>query len=134
MAASHSADAATCARVLEQTAIMFATLSATVRLHIVLLLATGDRDVGTLAEQTGQPVATVSHHLNKLKLAGFVSARRQGRRQLYVLIHPQVGEVARRAIADSNFHGGRAIGTHRIVDRIGVDPVNRGSCVDAARP
>src|ERR1700681_496544 len=100
MAASHSADAATSARVLDQTAIMFATLSATVRLQIVVLLATGDRDVGTLAEQTGQPVATVRHHLNKLKLAGFVSARRQGRRQLYVLIHPQVGEVARRAIAD----------------------------------
>jgi DNA-binding transcriptional ArsR family regulator len=75
-------------------------LAATVRLHIVWLLAAGDRDVGTLAEETGQTFATVSHHLSKLKLAGFVRARRHGRRQLYVLSNVQVGEVARHAIGD----------------------------------
>jgi DNA-binding transcriptional ArsR family regulator len=63
---------------LEETAGMFAMLSVTVRLHIVWLLAAGDRDVGTLAEETGQTFATVSHHLSKLKLAGFVRARRRG--------------------------------------------------------
>jgi DNA-binding transcriptional ArsR family regulator len=100
MPTSHAADPAIGTRLLEETAGMFAMLSAAVRLHIVWLLAAGDRDVGTLAEQTGQSMATVSHHLSKLKLAGFVHARRQGRRQLYVLSNTQVGDVARLAIGD----------------------------------
>ena len=81
MPTSHPADAAICVRPLEETAGM----SATVRLHIVWLPAAGERDVGTPAEETGQTTATVSHRLRKLKRAGFVGARRQGRRQLYIL-------------------------------------------------
>ena len=79
---------------------MFALLAATVRLHIVCLLMAGDRDVGTLADETGQSMATVSHHLGKLRLAGVVRARRQGRRQLYVLSDVRVGEVARLALGN----------------------------------
>lgn len=97
---SHPADAAICARLLEETAGMFALLAATVRLHIVCLLMAGDRDVGTLADETGQSMATVSHHLGKLRLAGVVRARRQGRRQLYVLSDVRVGEVARLALGN----------------------------------
>jgi DNA-binding transcriptional ArsR family regulator len=77
---------------------MFALLSATVRLHIVWELAHGDRDVGTLAATTGQSVATVSHHLSKLKLAGVVHARRQGKRMIYVMADPQVVDVVRLAV------------------------------------
>ena len=69
-------------RLLQETASTFGMLSATVRLHILWLLAVGDCDVGTLAEQTGQSMATVSHHLGKLKLAGLVGARRHGKRQV----------------------------------------------------
>jgi DNA-binding transcriptional ArsR family regulator len=77
---------------------MFGLLSATVRLHIVWELAHGDRDVGTLAGVTGQSVATVSHHLSKLKLAGLVHARRQGKRMVYVIADPHVVDVVRLAI------------------------------------
>jgi DNA-binding transcriptional ArsR family regulator len=77
---------------------MFALLSATVRLHILWLLASGDHDVGTLADTTGQSLATVSHHLSKLKLAGLVRARRQGKRQVYVVADEDVIEVVRLAI------------------------------------
>jgi DNA-binding transcriptional ArsR family regulator len=85
-------------RLLQDTASMFALLSATVRLHILWLLASGDRDVGTLADETGQSVATVSHHLSKLKLAGLVRARRVGKRQVYVVADAHVVEVVRLAI------------------------------------
>jgi DNA-binding transcriptional ArsR family regulator len=77
---------------------MFALLSATVRLHILWLLASGDRDVGTLADETSQSVATVSHHLGKLKLAGLVRARRVGKRQVYVVADAHVVDIVRLAI------------------------------------
>jgi DNA-binding transcriptional ArsR family regulator len=85
-------------RLLQDTASMFALLSATVRLHILWLLANGDRDVGTLADKTGQSVATVSHHLAKLKLAGLVRAQRAGKRRIYVIADTHVVEIVRLAI------------------------------------
>jgi DNA-binding transcriptional ArsR family regulator len=85
-------------RLLQDTASMFALLSAPVRLHILWLLASGDRDVGTLADETGQSVATVSQHLSNLKLSGLVRARRVGKRQVYVVADTHVVEVVRIAI------------------------------------
>ena len=86
------------ARLLQDTASMFALLSATVRLHILWLLTGGDRDVGTHADETGQSIATVSHHLGKLKLAGLVDSRRAGKRQIYVVADSHVVQVVRLAI------------------------------------
>jgi DNA-binding transcriptional ArsR family regulator len=83
---------------LQDTAAMFALLSATVRLHVLWLLASGDHDVSTLAAATGQSIATVSHHLSKLKLAGLVQARRDGKRMVYVVVDPDVLDVVRLAI------------------------------------
>jgi DNA-binding transcriptional ArsR family regulator len=86
------------ARLLQDAASMFALLSATVRLHILWELTHGDRDVGTLAATTGQSIATVSHHLSKLKLAGVVRAHRQGKRMVYVIADQDVVAVVRLAI------------------------------------
>lgn len=93
-------------RLLQETASMFGMLSATVRLHILWLLAVGECDVGTLAEHTGQTMATVSHHLGKLKLAGLVEARRHGKRQVYVVADPHIVDVVGIAI-------GRRLGLER---------------------
>jgi DNA-binding transcriptional ArsR family regulator len=73
-------------------------LSSTVRLHLVWLLADGERDVGTLAEEVGQSVPTVSHHLAKLKLAGLVHARREGKRQVYVVDDRHLVDIVRLAV------------------------------------
>jgi DNA-binding transcriptional ArsR family regulator len=62
------------------------------------LLGQGARDVGSLAEETGQSMATVSHHLGKLKLGGFVKPRREGRRQVYVSTNALSADVVRLAI------------------------------------
>jgi DNA-binding transcriptional ArsR family regulator len=58
-------------------------LSTPIRLHLMWLLCHAEHDVGTLADEVGATVATVSQHLAKLRLAGLVSARRQGRHQIY---------------------------------------------------
>ena len=86
------------ARMLQDTASMFALLSATVRLQILWLLASGDHDVSTLAAATGHSVATVSNHLSKLKLAGMVHARRQGKRQVHVACDTHVIDILRLAV------------------------------------
>lgn len=82
----------------QAAASLFALLSATVRLHLLWLLADGDHDVSSLADATGQTVATVSHHLGKLKLAGLVQSRRNGKRVIYVIDDPHVIEVVRLVI------------------------------------
>ncbi|UMO99950.1 metalloregulator ArsR/SmtB family transcription factor [Amycolatopsis sp. EV170708-02-1] len=79
--------------VLQDAAATFGLLSATVRLHIMWLLASGERDVGTLATETGQTVATTSQHLSKLKLAGLVRSRREGKRQIYLVDDPHVLDI-----------------------------------------
>ncbi|WP_234817643.1 ArsR/SmtB family transcription factor [Mycolicibacterium sphagni] len=86
------------AEMLQDTASMFGLLSASVRLHILWLLADGEQDVTSLAAACGQSVATVSHHLGKLKLAGLVDVRRHGRRHVYVATEPHVIEVVVLAI------------------------------------
>ncbi|MBO0827549.1 MAG: helix-turn-helix transcriptional regulator [Streptosporangiales bacterium] len=68
----------------------FALLSTPTRLHLAWLLARHEYDVGTLAEQTGATVAAVSQHLAKLRIAGLVTSRREGRRQIYAVEDPHV--------------------------------------------
>ncbi|HTF48733.1 MAG TPA: metalloregulator ArsR/SmtB family transcription factor [Pseudonocardia sp.] len=100
-AAAHPPDpppAALPPELLQDAAATFGLLSATVRLHLVWLLAEGERDVGSLAEQVGQSVATVSHHLSKLKLAGLVRARREGKRQVYFVDDQHVVDIVQLAI------------------------------------
>ena len=75
---------------LDVAARTFALLSAPVRLHLVTLAAAGEHDVGTLSEKAGVSIATASQHLSKLRLAGLVSARRDGRRQIYTVDDPHV--------------------------------------------
>jgi DNA-binding transcriptional ArsR family regulator len=53
------------------------------RLQLLRLLATGEQDVTTLAGQVIASRSSVSQHLGRLRLAGLVQARRDGRRMLY---------------------------------------------------
>lgn len=85
-------------RALQDTASVFGLLSSTVRVHLLWLLAGGGQDVSTLAEATGQTVATVSHHLGKLKLARIVEVHRRGKHHIYVIAEPRVLDVVRLAI------------------------------------
>ncbi len=75
---------------LDVAARTFALLAAPVRLHLVALAAEGEYDVGTLSERAGVSIATASQHLTKLRLAGIISAHREGRRQIYIVDDPHV--------------------------------------------
>ncbi len=68
----------------------FALLASPTRLHLVWLITNGPYDVGTLAKRVGLTIATVSQHLSKLRLAGVITARRSGRRQIYAVEDPHV--------------------------------------------
>ncbi len=68
----------------------FALLGSPVRLHVLWLAAQGVHDVTTLAERAGFSVATMSQHLAKLRLAGLISARREGRRHIYTVDDPHI--------------------------------------------
>lgn len=83
---------------LQDMAGTFGLLSSTMRLHIVWVLAHGDCDVGTIARQVGGTVPTVSHHLAKLKLAGLVRSRREGRHQVYLVDDPHIVTIVRQMV------------------------------------
>ncbi|GAA2839751.1 DNA-binding transcriptional ArsR family regulator [Leucobacter komagatae] len=75
---------------LQAAAGTFDMLSTPTRLHLVWLLAAGEYDVSTLAEQAGANVPAISQHLAKLRAAGIVASRRDGRRQLYRVEDPHI--------------------------------------------
>jgi DNA-binding transcriptional ArsR family regulator len=83
------------AEVLTEAAAAFGLLASPARLHIVWVLAQGESDVTGLAERVGGALPAVSQHLTKLKLAGLVRSRREGRRQVYFVDDADVVTVVR---------------------------------------
>ncbi|MFI1356650.1 ArsR/SmtB family transcription factor [Streptomyces sp. NPDC020898] len=83
------------AEVLAEAAGAFGLLASPARLHIVWVLAQGESDVTGLAERVGGALPAVSQHLTKLKLAGLVGSRREGRRQVYFVDDPDIVTVVR---------------------------------------
>ena len=70
------------------------------RLRILWALSDGELDVATLASIAGISATATSQHLAKLRLAGLVVARRDGRRVLY----SARGAHVRRLITEALFH------------------------------
>lgn len=78
---------------IDAAAATFDLLSVPGRLHLVWLLAGGEHDVTTLAELTGANIPAASQQLAKLRAAGIVASRRDGRRQLYRVDDPHIATV-----------------------------------------
>lgn len=97
---------------LQEVAGRFGMLAATMRLHIVWVLSHGEQDVGSLAAQVGGTVAAVSQHLAKLRLAGLVRSRREGRHQFYVADDPHVVTIVRQMVAHLQATGAESRRTH----------------------
>ncbi|MFJ5534416.1 ArsR/SmtB family transcription factor [Streptomyces sp. NPDC093261] len=83
------------AEVLAEAARAFGLLASASRLHLLWALAQGESDVTRLAERVGGALPAVSRHLSKLKLAGLVGSRREGRRQVYYVDDPDAVTVVR---------------------------------------
>ncbi|WP_030927724.1 ArsR/SmtB family transcription factor [Streptomyces sp. NRRL B-24720] len=64
---------------------VFSMLSDVTRLHLLWLLAQQESDVSSLTERCEASRTAVSQHLAKLRLAGLVETRREGRHVYYSL-------------------------------------------------
>jgi len=78
---------------LDAAALTFDLLSVPGRLHLVWLLAAHELDVTTLAAATRASITATSQQLAKLRASGVVSARRDGRRQVYRVDDPHIAGV-----------------------------------------
>lgn len=70
---------------LEQLTALFRLLSDKTRLHILMLLAAGERNVSSICEELGLPQPTVSHHLGLLRMNNIIGNRRSGKQVYYAL-------------------------------------------------
>ena len=68
---------------LESLLRFYRALADETRLRLAGLLVAGERSVGELAAEVGQPEAAVASHLAKLEELGLVRARREGRARIY---------------------------------------------------
>ena len=89
---------------LREAARLFRLLADPGRLHLLLLLAErgegfGGAPAGALAEAAGRSEATTGHHLKRLRLAGVVTCRREGRRASDRLNSPFAAALLRRVRA-----------------------------------
>lgn len=76
--------------VFQQLARIGSALSSGVRLELLELLAQGERSVDQLSALTGATVANASQHLQKLKQAGLIVARKQGQFVFYRIAGDEV--------------------------------------------
>lgn len=68
------------------------------RLHLLWLLSNDEVDVTTLVTAAGGTKAGISQHLAKMRLAGWIDARRYGRRLLYRVTDPHIVTLVHQAV------------------------------------
>ncbi|MFI5532972.1 ArsR/SmtB family transcription factor [Kitasatospora sp. NPDC051853] len=68
------------------------------RLALMERLGRGEADVTTLVESTGAARTAVSQHLAKLRAAGLVVGRKEGRRVVYALGHGHLRRLVDEAL------------------------------------
>jgi DNA-binding transcriptional ArsR family regulator len=102
------------AEALTEAASAFGLLASPARLHIVWVLAQGESDVSGLAERVGGALPAVSQHLAKLKLAGLVRSRREGRRVVYLIDDPDVVAMVRFLVVRLTDRAGHKTATGRV--------------------
>jgi ArsR family transcriptional regulator len=105
------------------------------RLALLEQLAQGDRGVEVLADRTRLSIANASQHLQHLRRAGLVAARREGKFVLYRLADDAVLDLLAsvRRIAERS-----AAEVDRVVrgyfhSRDSLEPVSRGELMDRLR-
>jgi DNA-binding transcriptional ArsR family regulator len=74
------------------------------RLRLLWLLGNGEYDVGSLTAAVGAARPSVSQHLAKLKLAGLVTTRRDGRRAMYTARGGHVRRLVTEVLAAANHY------------------------------
>jgi ArsR family transcriptional regulator, cadmium/lead-responsive transcriptional repressor len=80
-----------------QAASLFRELANPTRLAILLTLQTGEQRITDLAGQLGGSQANISAHLIRLRQAGLITSRPQGRAVYYRLTQPELGDLLQAA-------------------------------------
>jgi DNA-binding transcriptional ArsR family regulator/rhodanese-related sulfurtransferase len=95
------------------------------RLELLELLAQGERTVESLAAEMGLSMANASQHLQALRQAGLVQARKQGLYVHYRLADPAVFEVCRavRVVAERRLAELERLVREQFGDRDLLEPV-----------
>lgn len=111
----------------ESFAVLGRALGNAHRLEILEHLGQGERGVDGLAARVGVSVANASQHLQALRRAGLVAARREGKSVLYRLADDAVIELlsALRRIAERNVAEVQRTVQHYFSDRDSLEPVAR---------
>jgi rhodanese-related sulfurtransferase/DNA-binding transcriptional ArsR family regulator len=97
------------------------------RIELVDVLANGERPVEALAGEVGLSVANTSQHLQVLRQAGLVTARRQGTSVHYRLAAPEAFQLWRvlRTVAASRLAEVERLATTYLGARDELEPVTR---------
>jgi rhodanese-related sulfurtransferase len=105
------------------------------RLELLDLLSQGARTVEALARQTGQSVATTSHHLQVLRRARLVDAQKTGLYVTYRLADPQVGHffLHLRRLAESRLAEIGQVTRQYLEERGALEPVDNDELVRRVR-
>jgi rhodanese-related sulfurtransferase/predicted transcriptional regulator len=122
-------------RLLEQFSRITKAMSSGNRLHLLELLAQGERSVESLANATGMSVANTSRHLQQLRLAGLVQSRKDG---LYVYYQISGGGVVRLLhalgeVAENNLAEVSQLINQFLTARDALEPVPHQELVQRAR-
>jgi rhodanese-related sulfurtransferase/DNA-binding transcriptional ArsR family regulator len=105
------------------------------RIEIIDLLAQGERRVDTLAREAGLTVANTSRHLQVLKAAHLVAARKEGLQVFYRLADPMVlrGYRALRELSEASLaEVGRLVDSY-FGSADGLEPVEKEELLRRAR-
>jgi rhodanese-related sulfurtransferase len=105
------------------------------RLELLDLLSQGPRTVDALARQTGQSVATTSHHLQVLRRARLVEAQKAGLYVTYRLADLQVSNffLELRRLAESRFAEVQQVTRRYLQQRGALEPVGNDELVRRVR-
>jgi rhodanese-related sulfurtransferase/DNA-binding transcriptional ArsR family regulator len=102
------------------------------RLALIEQLAQGERSVELLADRVHLPIANASQHLQQLRQAGMVDARREGKFVIYRLTDESVLDLlaAVRRVAERNLAEVDRVVRSYFNDRDSMEPVSRAELVD----
>jgi len=105
------------------------------RLELVEQLAQGERSVEVLAQRTGLSIANTSQHLQQMRRAGIIAARRDGKFVFYQLADECVLDLltALRRIAERNSAEVARVIRAYFQDRDSLEPVSRDELVKQTR-
>jgi rhodanese-related sulfurtransferase len=122
-------------RIYEQFSRVGKAIASPHRLEIIELLAQGEKTVDRVAGALSIPVANASHHLQALRSASLVEARKEGTFVIYRLAEPDVFELARmvRVLAERHLAEVDRIVHAYFKSRDKLEPVGRETLIDRLR-